>query len=290
MSTETAKVKSRLASLASSLDDLELLLQPLLSQTLPESVMALEPIQQAKLQTVLPYLVYDLIFIYLKARGIDPKSHSVVSELDRVKQYFEKIANAENSGTSRSLSTKIDKDAAGRFIKNAILQASKQPAKDETAIPAAPPLSVPLKVTQKMLARAQYEREIKQANQASSDEEELQVITDGDKDDDKEHANIDKPAVGDGQSSHIDRVADQDRRTQGSYRHRRPIIDPFAGYGDNSSPSSKKPKLGTDEQESHSSIDTTSVNASSSESLSTKHQKGKKTKKSKRLKSTPILG
>ena len=62
MTTETAKVKSRLAALASSVNDLEELLKPLFAQSLPESIMALEPMQQAKLQTVLPYLVYDLIF------------------------------------------------------------------------------------------------------------------------------------------------------------------------------------------------------------------------------------
>ena len=90
-------MKSRLAALTSSVNDLEELLEPLLAQSLPESIMALEPMQQARLQTVLPYLVYDLIFsmsstdqpcyllraslVYLKVRGIDPRSHPVVSEL-----------------------------------------------------------------------------------------------------------------------------------------------------------------------------------------------------------------
>jgi exosome complex protein LRP1 len=101
MTTETAKLKLRLAALASSVNDLEELLDPLFAQSLPESIMALEPMQQAKLQTALPYLVYDLIFsmsssnsscyflhaspVYLKARGMDPRSHPVVSELVRSK-------------------------------------------------------------------------------------------------------------------------------------------------------------------------------------------------------------
>ena len=62
MTSETSKLKAKLAALTSSFDDLETLLEPLLSQTLPETLVGLEPIQQAKLQTVLPYLVYDLIF------------------------------------------------------------------------------------------------------------------------------------------------------------------------------------------------------------------------------------
>lgn len=63
-SAETRKAKSRLKILSSSLDEVEASIEPLFSgeQTLPEVLLALEPLQQAKLQTVVPYLVYDLIF------------------------------------------------------------------------------------------------------------------------------------------------------------------------------------------------------------------------------------
>jgi exosome complex protein LRP1 len=99
MTSETNKVKAKLAALSASFDDLEVELEPLFSQTLPETIIGLESIQKAKLQTVLPYLVYDLIFsrsplialrkidldaffpVYLKSRGIDPKTHPVVPEL-----------------------------------------------------------------------------------------------------------------------------------------------------------------------------------------------------------------
>lgn len=138
MNAETAKIKNRLSSLTSSFDELETLLEPLFAQTLPETLVGLEPLQQAKLQTVLPYVVYDLIFsvfcrllllhaeltgtlsVYLKSRGIDPKTHPVIPELvrmlltnfihhnqlkhtdiqDRIRQYFEKINNAENPPAS----------------------------------------------------------------------------------------------------------------------------------------------------------------------------------------------
>jgi exosome complex protein LRP1 len=100
MTSETHQLKLKLATLSGSLDELEAKLEPLLAQSLPDSLADLESIQQAKLTTVLPYLVYDLIFsasnvslhieanfkyisVYLKSRGIDPKSHPVVSELVR---------------------------------------------------------------------------------------------------------------------------------------------------------------------------------------------------------------
>lgn len=62
MTSETTKLKSKLATLSSSLDDLEAHLGPLFAQSLPKSILGLDTIQQAKLHCVLPYLVYDLIF------------------------------------------------------------------------------------------------------------------------------------------------------------------------------------------------------------------------------------
>ncbi len=62
MSDDTLKIKRRLSALASSLDELETGLAALLSRSLPELVLGLDTIQQAKLQVVVPYLVYDLVF------------------------------------------------------------------------------------------------------------------------------------------------------------------------------------------------------------------------------------
>jgi exosome complex protein LRP1 len=62
MSDDTLKIKRRLSTLAGSLDELETGLAALLSQSLPELILGLDTIQQAKLQVVIPYLVYDLVF------------------------------------------------------------------------------------------------------------------------------------------------------------------------------------------------------------------------------------
>lgn len=43
-----------------------------MAQTLPESLVGLETIQQAKLQVALPYLVYDLIFSAYEAVYLRP--------------------------------------------------------------------------------------------------------------------------------------------------------------------------------------------------------------------------
>lgn len=62
MSNDTLKTKKRLSTLATSLDELETGLTALLSQPLPDLIHGLDTIQQAKLQVVIPYLVYDLVF------------------------------------------------------------------------------------------------------------------------------------------------------------------------------------------------------------------------------------
>ena len=62
MAASTSKVSAKISALDVSLDELEAKLEPLFAQTLPESVVGLEKIQQAKLQVALPYLVYDLVF------------------------------------------------------------------------------------------------------------------------------------------------------------------------------------------------------------------------------------
>lgn len=62
MSDGSELLLAKLDSLNDSLDDLEERLEPLFAQTLPESLLPLETIQQVKLNVALPYLVYDLVF------------------------------------------------------------------------------------------------------------------------------------------------------------------------------------------------------------------------------------
>ncbi|KAG1813183.1 Sas10/Utp3/C1D family-domain-containing protein [Suillus subaureus] len=97
MASDEDRLRAKVANLNASLDELEIQLEPLFTKSLPETLVALETIQQAKLQVVLPYVLYDLVFVYLKTRGIDPRTHPVIGELDRVRQYFDKIKSAEDS-------------------------------------------------------------------------------------------------------------------------------------------------------------------------------------------------
>ncbi|KAL5519177.1 hypothetical protein ACEPAH_860 [Sanghuangporus vaninii] len=180
MTSSIKKQINKVTALSESLRELEEKLEPLFSKPLPDTLGSLDTLQQAKLQVLLPYLINDLIFIYLKTRGIDPKTHAVVSELERVKQYFEKIKNAERSNQQRT--TEIDKAAAGRFIKHAISEAKQNISTAESTSKEAGPSNsqsstpIPVRVTEKMKEREEYLRRV--AEESDSEEPGLDVIHD----------------------------------------------------------------------------------------------------------------
>ncbi|KAK0246168.1 Sas10/Utp3/C1D family-domain-containing protein [Armillaria nabsnona] len=230
MTTETAKAKSKLAILSSSLSELESQLEPLFTQTLPETLLSLEPIEQAKLQTLLTYVTYDLVFIYLKSRGIDPKTHPVVSELDRIKGYFDKIDKAEKPETRH---IEIDKAAAGRFIKHAITQAKLGRPPGEAPLEPTPGPSgvrVPVKVTEKMLQRQQYEKEMKERDAAEgSEESDLEVFDDEKMDEDDNEKVVDVKGKGKAKEQNDEGKLSIDASTTPGTKRRRAAVDPFAG-------------------------------------------------------------
>ncbi|KAJ3328107.1 hypothetical protein HDU76_010578 [Blyttiomyces sp. JEL0837] len=83
----------------------------------------LEPMERAKLHVVVSYALNSLMFLYLRCEGAT-KGHPVRQELNRVKEYFQKIANA---GKSKQKGKKgdeapmrVDQQAAKRFVKHSL--------------------------------------------------------------------------------------------------------------------------------------------------------------------------
>ncbi|KAK7465556.1 hypothetical protein VKT23_005531 [Stygiomarasmius scandens] len=311
---ETRKAKSKLAVLSASLQELESQLDPLFSQTFSETLLALEPIQQAKLQTTIPYVVYDLIFIYLKSRGIDPKTHPVIAELDRIRQYFNKIKDAENPPTR---TTQVDKAAASRFIKHAITQAqidsdasaqasssagpsnpalkralssidredssvSRTPNTDaESSGPKATPL--PVKITSKMIERAEYEKRIREAG---SEEDDVVLVYDegeglgGNGDDQADEMEVVEEVQnkGKGKEKAVE-IVQESTSAKVAGKRRRPAIDPFAASdADSTPPPTKKQALDPSSLASeNTSSPSPAATPASSQPKKAKKKKGKKT-------------
>ena len=120
----------------------------------------------------------------------------------------------------------MDKGVANRFIKHAIAQvkAVRPPGQDEgVSSPSEETVRVPVKVTSKMLARAEYEREIKELG--SEEEEDLEIIDDVDESSSPQAGSANK---GKGKVAGDENPADVSGTLTGRKR-RRPAVDAFAG-------------------------------------------------------------
>ncbi|KDN36075.1 hypothetical protein RSAG8_11097, partial [Rhizoctonia solani AG-8 WAC10335] len=250
--------------LVSSIDELEDVLAPLLSIPLPELNKKLSsPLDRAKLQVWLSYVLNDLVWIQLRTKGFNPnnlgagETHDVVGELDRVKSYFAKIKEAENPA-KRTLA--VDGKVANRFIKHALASAISQEnfAKpthtrfDESGnATSEPPAAGPSKV----------EAESEESDESTSSDEEpapgtwkakkraREADLAANKADKETSGDEDGPMDGweepEVASSKVvpDDKADASTEPVGGPKRRR--IDPFAGYDEPSSKPGKSKPTGT---------------------------------------------
>ncbi|KAI5846302.1 hypothetical protein DFP73DRAFT_385021 [Morchella snyderi] len=106
---------THLSLLDEQLDDLTTTLTPLLTTPGLPSLTATLPIaDQARLSVLTAYTLESLLFTYLRLNGVDAKTHPVMTELARVRQYVAKINAAQEAPKRRAA---VDKEAVGRFVK-----------------------------------------------------------------------------------------------------------------------------------------------------------------------------
>ncbi|OCL02765.1 hypothetical protein AOQ84DRAFT_273104, partial [Glonium stellatum] len=115
---DTVDLHPLLEQAEENIDDLEEALAPLLNTPLSDISSKLPLLDKAKLHVISTYAIESILFSYLLLNGENAKEHAVFTELTRLKQYFEKIKQAETGPLKRDLS--LDKQAAGRFIKHAL--------------------------------------------------------------------------------------------------------------------------------------------------------------------------
>ncbi|KAI5364743.1 Putative exosome-associated factor Rrp47/DNA strand repair C1D [Septoria linicola] len=108
-------IQPQIEDLITNIDDLEAALGPIIKTALGTTTSKLPLLDKAKLYVLATYAIESILFSYLRLNGVDAKSHPVFQELTRVKEYFNKIGTAETAGVGSK--NRIDKDAAGRFIK-----------------------------------------------------------------------------------------------------------------------------------------------------------------------------
>ncbi|EGE09560.1 exosome-associated family protein [Trichophyton equinum CBS 127.97] len=118
MATEASDLMPLLEQLEDSIDDIEEVLEPLLERGLTATAQKLPLLDKAKLHVLLSYSIESLIFSYLRLNDVDAKEHPVFRELNRVRQYHEKIKTLEAPPEKRTMT--LDTQAAGRFIKHGL--------------------------------------------------------------------------------------------------------------------------------------------------------------------------
>ncbi|ODO08804.1 exosome complex protein LRP1 [Cryptococcus wingfieldii CBS 7118] len=113
-----------LTSLTSHLDALEAVLAPLEAKPWSDTTDRLSTLERTKMDVLGAYLINDLIWIYMKMKGIDPAKHEVTAELERIKVYYGKISSAEGKEEARP---RIDQAATRRFVSNSLPRAQHLP-------------------------------------------------------------------------------------------------------------------------------------------------------------------
>ncbi|KAJ3400242.1 hypothetical protein HDV05_001194, partial [Chytridiales sp. JEL 0842] len=114
---DISNILTQSLTLESSISQIESALDPLLNENLDAlSARLEEPLDRAKLSVLVGYAINSLVFTYLRTMGAT-KGHPVRKELERIKEYMDKIARA--AGAAKP-SMRVDQAAAKRFVKSAI--------------------------------------------------------------------------------------------------------------------------------------------------------------------------
>jgi exosome complex protein LRP1 len=117
---EPSSIEPLIDDLSTSLNHVDSILARLTSptETFTKYAQTLPLLDRAKLLTTTAYALESLLLNALKLSGTDVKQHPINTELQRLKQYFEKIKLAENpNAANRPEGKGVDKAAAGRFVK-----------------------------------------------------------------------------------------------------------------------------------------------------------------------------
>ncbi|KAG8940354.1 hypothetical protein FRC04_005409 [Tulasnella sp. 424] len=238
------KTSERVEDVMDSLDSLEDILAPLLAKPLSDTLAKLETLDRAKLQTTLAYVTQDLIFMYLKTRGIDPATHPVMGQMTEVAKYFSKIKEAEDPAKRKLV---VDKGAAKRFIDAALSDAlsSVAPAERELAPTSARDINqkggveAHLKKTEKMVEREKLQEE------SSSDEDEDVQMFDGEEV--EEEVEVEAASKAGPRTTANPAAAEPKSSSSASNppesaagKRKRVVMDPFQGYD---APSAREPSI-----------------------------------------------
>ncbi|ROI15175.1 Nuclear nucleic acid-binding protein C1D [Anabarilius grahami] len=119
------EIEENLNDFDSSVGSVQNMVQTLVSVSRSDK---LDPLDQAKLDLMSAYALNSMFWMYLVTQGVNPKDHAIKQELERIRTYMNKIKEI----TDKRKAARLDKDAASRFVRNALWDAEDKKRKDTT--------------------------------------------------------------------------------------------------------------------------------------------------------------
>ncbi|KAL0983739.1 hypothetical protein UPYG_G00132080 [Umbra pygmaea] len=119
------EIEEQLNDFETSVGVVHNMVETLISMPRNELVQKLDPLEQAKLDLMSAYTLNSLFWTYLVTQGINPKEHGIKQELERIRTYMNRIKEI----TERKKAARLDKDAASRFLRNALWEPAEGQSK-----------------------------------------------------------------------------------------------------------------------------------------------------------------
>jgi hypothetical protein len=121
-------VQDSIASFDVAITNIEKVLNPFFAKDFKQLESQLAPSDGAKLNIAMAYAAYTLFYMFLRTQGISPTDHPVTLELDRVKQYLQKIRNITEKQAPK---IRVNVEASRRVISAGVYQPKDQQSKDQ---------------------------------------------------------------------------------------------------------------------------------------------------------------
>ncbi|TRY98820.1 hypothetical protein DNTS_035638 [Danionella cerebrum] len=121
-----SEIEESLNDFESSVSSVQQMVQRLVSVSRSDGLLKLDPLEQAKLDLMSAYALNSIFWMYLVTQGVNPKDHAIKQELERIRTYMNKVKEI----TDKKKAAHLDKDAASRFVRNALWEPEDKKRKD----------------------------------------------------------------------------------------------------------------------------------------------------------------
>uniref|UniRef100_A0A672LZF3 Nuclear nucleic acid-binding protein C1D n=1 Tax=Sinocyclocheilus grahami TaxID=75366 RepID=A0A672LZF3_SINGR len=125
------EIEENLNDFESSLSSVQNMVQTLVSVSRSDNLLQLDPLERAKLDLMSAYALNSMFWMYLVTQGVNPKDHAIKQELDRIRTYMNKVKEI----TDKRKAARLDKDAASRFVRNALWEPEDKKREDTAEHP-----------------------------------------------------------------------------------------------------------------------------------------------------------